>query len=189
MKKMVGLMVVIMVLAFSGNARAWYLYCNWENGDGTSAKHSRIDITGVQNNGLIQLQFNKYGPWVNADKTYNSDGQVILKQVILSEYRGSESRVITGQRDYSQAFATVSGFYVFIFHSRILDLEYIHPSYGSQYEAEILCLEYRPNLLGFLLVDTWHTFYATNTDVNANEWYHATPNKVPDEMLIYYLAE
>ena len=182
-------MVMIMVLAFSVNASAWYLYCDWENGDGTKVKHSRIDITSVQNNGLIQLQFNEYGPWVNPDKTYNSDGQVIFKQVTLGEYRGSESIVSNGQRGYAQAFAIVSGFYVFIFHSRIFDLEYIHPMYGSQYQAEVLCLEYRPDLLGFLLVDTWHTFYATNSDVNANEWYHATPNKVPDEMLIYYLAE
>ena len=185
MKKMIGLVIIIMVLAFSGNASAWYLHCNWENGDGTRAKHSRIDITGVQGNGLIQLQFDKYGPWVNPDKTYNSDGQVILKQVILSEYRGSESIVSNGMRDYSQAFATVSGFYVFIFHSRILDLGYA----GVQYQSEVLCLEYRPDLRGFLLVDTWHTFYASLSGVNANEWYHATPNNVPDETIIYYLAE
>ncbi len=175
MRKMVGLMVVIMVLAFSGNARAAYLYCDWQNESG-SLKQSQIYVTGAQSNGLIQLQFNKYGPWVNPDG-----------KVILSEYRGSESIVSNGMRDYAQTFAIWSDPYVFIFHSRILDLEYINPVYGAQYESEILCLQYRPDLMGFLLVDTWHTFYATNTDVNANEWYHATPN--PNEMLIYYVAE
>lgn len=176
MKKMIGLMVMTVVLAFSGSASAAYLYCDWQNEGETSVKHSRIDITGVQGNGLIQLQFDKYGPWVNPDG-----------KVILSEYRGSESIVSNGQRDYAQAFAIISAPYVFIFHSRIFDLEYINPIYGSQYQSEILCLEYRPDLMGFLLTDTWHTFYATNSDVNANEWYHATP--APNEMLIYYIAE
>ena len=149
-------------------------------GQPPSTKQSRIDITGVQNNGLIQLQFNKYGPWVNPDG-----------KVSLTEYRGSKSRVIEGMRDYAQAFAIVSGFYVFIFHSRILDFEYIHPSYGLQYQAEVICLEYRPDLMGFLLTDLWHTFYVSatppNLDLNANEWYHVPPN--PNEKLIYYIAE
>ena len=39
MRKMVGLMVVIMVLAFSVNASAAYLYCDWIN-EGTTRRLS-----------------------------------------------------------------------------------------------------------------------------------------------------
>ena len=173
MKKMIGLMVMIVVLVFSGNAIAAYLYCDWQSESG-SLKRSRIDIVSFQNNGLFLLQFNEYGPWVNPDG-----------KVVLTEFRGSESIVSDGMRDYAQAFAIWSNPYIFIFHSRILDLEWINPLYGVQYQADVLCLEYRPDLMGFLLVDTWHTFYGSLTDVNANEWYHATPN----ETLIYYVGE
>jgi hypothetical protein len=121
MKKMIGLMVIIIVLAFSGNVSVAYLYCDWQNEGETNVKRSRIDVTGVQINGLIQLQFNKYGPWVNPDE-----------KVILSEYRGSESIVSNGMRDIAQAFAIWSDPCVFIFHSRILDLEPFG-TYGVQY--------------------------------------------------------
>ncbi|MBW1939360.1 MAG: hypothetical protein JRI67_11480 [Deltaproteobacteria bacterium] len=174
MKKMIRLVVIIMVFAFSGNASAAYLYCDWINEGTTSTKQSRIDITGVQGNGLIQLQFNKYGPWVNPD------GKVILETFI-----GSENMVRDGLRDYAQAFAIISAPYVFIFHSRVSDLESYNG--GVHYQADVLCLQYRPDLMGFLLTDTWHTFYGSLINGDANEWYHATPN--PNEMLIYYVAE
>jgi hypothetical protein len=167
MKKTIVLLALIFVFFSIAEVKAesYYLYCHGRDFLENPA-YSRIDIIAFQNNGLILLSFNKYGPCISPQ---------------------GDARLI--HYEYTPAFGVFSYPYLYIFSSYLLDCK--PGTTECLYFAKILTLEYGswavglpgfPPTNGFILRDSWQSHHFGNS--TPNTWTH----HVPSNYLIYLIG-
>jgi len=166
MKKTITLFALIFIFFQLAEVKAesYYLYCHNKTFSGDEA-YSHIDITYFQNNGIILLRFNKYGPSIS---------QGVARFIYY---------------EHTPAFGIFSYPYLYIFSSHLL---YCKPGTTEcLYHATILTLEYGSWQFGlfiedgFILRDTWEASLSELGIAfgmsSPNTWTH----HVPSNSLVY----